>query len=79
MSTSSRLPSLPRGLTSLPPSRPLAEVAVRMLLCTAQDLANTPGGLRFVADSRPWLQGLPVGRDGKSRPVSPDGLSESAA
>ena len=31
---------------------------LRILRCTAQALANSPGGLRFKAGTRPWLEGL---------------------
>lgn len=40
----------------------LMDASVRLLRRTAHSLASTPGGLRFVADSRPWLQGVPGGR-----------------
>ena len=38
---------------------------LRVLLCTARAMANSPGGLRFVAGTRPWLEGIAVG----ARPV----------
>ncbi len=31
---------------------------LRVLRCTAHALANSPGGLRFQADTRPWLDVL---------------------
>lgn len=31
---------------------------LRVLRCTAQALANSPGGLRFRAGTRPWLDAL---------------------
>jgi hypothetical protein len=31
---------------------------LRVLRCTAQALANSPGGLRFQAGTRPWLDAL---------------------
>ncbi len=31
---------------------------LRVLSCTARALANSPGGLRFKAGTRPWLEGL---------------------
>ena len=31
---------------------------LRILRCTAHAMANSPGGLRFKADARPWLEGL---------------------
>ena len=35
---------------------------LRILRCTAQAMASSPGGLRFKAGTRPWLEGLSVGR-----------------
>jgi len=40
---------------------------LRILRCTAQAMASTPGGLRFKAGTRPWLDGLAV------QPSSPAG------
>jgi hypothetical protein len=34
---------------------------LRILRCTAQAMASGPGGLRYKAGTRPWLDGLPVG------------------
>lgn len=48
------------------PSACVREVALRVLRRTAQSLATSSGGLRFVADSRPWLQGLPGGHSPQS-------------
>lgn len=31
---------------------------LRVLHCTAKALANSPGGLRFKAGTRPWLEAL---------------------
>ena len=31
---------------------------LRILRCTAQALASSPGGLRFKPGTRPWLEGL---------------------
>ena len=31
---------------------------LRVLRCTARALANSPGGLRFKAGTRPWLDAL---------------------
>lgn len=31
---------------------------LRVLRCTAHAMANSPGGLRFKAGTRPWLEGL---------------------
>lgn len=35
---------------------------LRILRCTAHAMANSPGGLRFRAGTRPWLDGLPASR-----------------
>ncbi|WP_332776211.1 hypothetical protein [Polaromonas sp.] len=37
---------------------------LRILRCTAQAMVSSPGGLRFKAGARPWLDGLPGGRHG---------------
>lgn len=34
---------------------------LRILRCTAQAMASSPGGLRFKAGTRPWLEGLAGG------------------
>jgi hypothetical protein len=31
---------------------------LRILRCTAQAMASSPGGLRFKAGSQPWLDGI---------------------
>ena len=31
---------------------------LRILRCTAHAMASSPGGLRFKAGTRPWLEGL---------------------
>ena len=36
------------------------EQCLRVLRCTAQAMVSSPGGLRFKAGTRPWLEGLPV-------------------
>ena len=35
---------------------------LRILRCTAKAMANSPGGLRFKAGTRPWLEGLSLAR-----------------
>ena len=35
---------------------------LRILRCTAQAMVSSPGGLRFKAGTRPWLEGLSAGR-----------------
>jgi len=34
---------------------------LRILRCTAKAMASSPGGLRFKAGTRPWLDGLAGG------------------
>lgn len=36
---------------------------LRILRCTAKAMASSPGGLRFKAGTRPWLEGVPGGRN----------------
>ncbi|MBW8720572.1 MAG: hypothetical protein JF626_01270 [Polaromonas sp.] len=47
----------------------LNKQCLRILRCTAQALANSPGGLRFKAGTRPWLEGL-----SNARPMLAAGL-----
>lgn len=44
----------------------VAAQRMRILHCTALSMAGSPGGLRFKAGSRPWLEGL-VCESGKRR------------
>jgi hypothetical protein len=34
---------------------------LRILRCTAQAMASSPGGLRFKAGTQPWLDGISTG------------------
>lgn len=43
---------------------------VRILRCTAKAMATSPGGLKFKAGTRPWLDGLTASR---VRPAAPSG------
>src|SRR5665647_59160 len=49
----------------------LGTQCLRILRCTARALASSPGGLRFKAGTRPWLDGLsnawPAGAAASSR------------
>ena len=36
----------------------LQQQCLRILRCTATALANSSGGLRFKAGTRPWLEGI---------------------
>ena len=47
----------------------LAQVRLRLLRCTAQAMASSPGGLRFVAGTQPWLEGL----SGAHQPIASPG------
>ncbi len=40
------------------PSHDFEQQCLRVLRCTAQALANSPGGLRFKAGTQPWLDAL---------------------
>lgn len=44
----------------------LKKQCLRILRCTAHAMANSPGGLRFKAGTRPWLEGLPKGGRGNA-------------
>ena len=46
----------------------LQQQCLRILRCTASALASTPGGLRFKAGTRPWLEGVSGGRPAKALP-----------
>ena len=37
---------------------------LRILRCTAQAMASSPGGLRFKAGTQPWLDGISTGGTG---------------
>lgn len=51
----------------------LDQQRLRILRCTAHAMASSPGGLRFKAGTRPWLEGLPVGRTSSARRNDPRG------
>ena len=40
---------------------------LRILRCTAHAMASSPGGLRFTAGTRPWLEGLTVAVNAPAR------------
>ncbi|MBC7718466.1 MAG: hypothetical protein H7Z77_01555 [Chitinophagaceae bacterium] len=49
------------------PARTLGDVrhdfnqqCLRILRCTAHAMASSPGGLRYQAGTRPWLDGLAI-------------------
>lgn len=49
----------------------LNKQCLRILRCTAEAFANSPGGLRFKAGTRPWLEGL-----SNARPMLTAGLGQ---
>ncbi len=51
------------------PSHAFEQQCLRILRCTAQALANSPGGLRFKAGTQPWLDALSEKRDQASLSV----------
>jgi len=55
------MPSLSPQHKVLPQRLRPDQVLLKILRCTAQSMANSPGGLRFVAGTRPWLEGLKGG------------------
>lgn len=52
---------------------------LRILRCTAKAMASTPGGLRFTAGTRPWLDGLAGGQPALSAASSERGNPVSQA
>lgn len=42
--------------------RELDRQRLRILRCTAQAMASSPGGLRFQPGTRPWLDGIEAAR-----------------
>ncbi|MDB5930719.1 MAG: hypothetical protein JWR60_2426 [Polaromonas sp.] len=56
------------GLASGASPQELDRQRLRILRCTAQAMASSPGGLRFRAGTRPWLEGIPGGSPVSSRP-----------
>jgi hypothetical protein len=47
------------------------EQCLRILRCTAKAMASSPGGLRFKAGTRPWLEGLENITRGRGTPALP--------
>jgi hypothetical protein len=44
--------------SAIRPTYEFEQQCLRILRCTAQALANSPGGLRFKAGTQPWLDAL---------------------
>ena len=57
------------GRTACAPHHDLDRQRLRILRCTAHAMANSPGGLRFKAGTRPWLEGIPATSLHNARPV----------
>lgn len=55
------------------PSHAFEQQCLRILRCTAQALANSPGGLRFKAGTQPWLDALSEQRNLAALPVQQRG------
>ncbi len=55
------------------PAHDFEQQCLRILRCTAHALANTPGGLRFKAGTRPWLDALSMPRSDMSMAVQHGG------
>lgn len=64
-------PVLPGSPTNRDDGQWLAQVRLKLLRCTAQAMAGSPGGLRFVAGTQPWLEGLSGGRQRLAAPSFP--------
>ena len=52
------------GIQNVPPFQGIEQQLLRILRCTAQAMATTPGGLRFSPGAQPWLDGLIPGHPG---------------
>lgn len=46
------------GVVAVRPVHDFEQQCLRVLRCTARALANSPGGLRFKAGTKPWLDAL---------------------
>ena len=57
----------------------LDQQRLRILRCTAQAMASSPGGLRFEAGTRPWLDGLSGGQTVSAMTASRRGNAVSLA
>lgn len=57
--TSNQADGLDRAVKN-PGPHSLDKQRLRILRCTAQAMAASPGGLRFRAGTQPWLDGIPV-------------------
>ena len=53
-------PSQSIGHAGNAPLHDFEQQRLRILRCTAHAMASSPGGLRFRAGTRPWLDGLPA-------------------
>lgn len=56
------------GRPACAPHHDLDRQRLRILRCTAHAMASSPGGLRFKAGTRPWLEGIPNASPLEARP-----------
>jgi|GEM_PF-1930855 len=61
------------GMSACGPAHEFEQQCLRILRCTAHALANSPGGLRFQAGTRPWLDALSERRGDVSMAVQHGG------
>ena len=61
------------GMSACGPAHEFEQQCLRILRCTALALANSPGGLRFKAGTRPWLDALSERRGDLSMAVQQGG------
>ena len=57
------------GRAACAPHHDLDRQRLRILRCTAHAMASSPGGLRFKAGTRPWLEGIPNALPRNSQPT----------
>ena len=57
------------GRAACVPFHDLDRQRLRILRCTAHAMASSPGGLRFKAGTRPWLEGIPSASPQNARPA----------
>ncbi len=60
-----------RGSSPAAAHHPVYQQCLRILRCTAKAMASSPGGLRFKAGTRPWLEGLENITRGRGTPALP--------
>ena len=71
MHSNTHQPTQPGSTKNSDDGQWLAQVRLKLLRCTAPAMASSPGGLRFVAGTRPWLEGLTGGSQRLATPSFP--------